>query len=59
MESFLFLSFPVKFRLVGGLNRYSGRIEVYYNNTWGTICDDGFGAEEARVICGYFGYRSG
>ena len=35
-------------RLRDGPDEYSGRLEVYYNGEWGTVCADGFGYEEAR-----------
>lgn len=49
----------VRYRLADGSSHYEGRIEVLYNNTWGTICNDSFGSSEALVICGYFGFRDG
>ena len=42
-------------RLVGGRNEYEGRIEVQYQGQWGTVCDDGFGMDDARVACRMMG----
>ncbi|XP_064385141.1 soluble scavenger receptor cysteine-rich domain-containing protein SSC5D-like [Halichondria panicea] len=38
-------------RLVGGEGPYVGRVEIFLNNTWGTICDDFFTAYEGAVVC--------
>jgi hypothetical protein len=44
-------------RLVGGAS--SGRLEIFFNGAFGTVCDDGFGAEEARVACRELGFADG
>ena len=44
-------------RLVGGPNPREGRLEVYYNRQWGTVCDDGFNQAAARVVCNSLGLR--
>ncbi len=43
-------------RLAGGPNENSGRVEIYREGEWGTICDDSWYTTEGSVACKQLGF---
>ena len=42
-------------RLFGGNSIREGRVEIYVNGMWGTVCDDGWNSYATTVTCRQLG----
>lgn len=57
----LFFPFTVQcqngdLRLLNGSQPWNGRLEICYNNVWGTICNQQFSGVDASVACRLLGF---
>ena len=55
-SSFFLVCVQSSIRLVGGANNMTGRVEICFNNQWGTICDSQWSTPDASVVCRQLGF---
>ena len=48
-------NFKGNVRLVDGQNEFEGRVEMCKRGQWKTVCNHGWGSEEATVVCRQIG----
>ena len=41
---------------MNGQTEFEGRVEMCWNQEWGTVCDGFWDVQDARVVCRQLGY---
>ncbi len=44
---------------MGGANHLTGRVDICFNNEWGTVCNQMWDDTDAGVVCRQLGFRHG
>ena len=47
---------PIRLMIENQNSTNEGRVEIFYNNRWGTICDDSWDYNDALVVCRRLGF---
>jgi hypothetical protein len=50
---------PPMVRIAADSTTNTGRLEFLWNGSYGTVCQDGFGAQETDVACRELGFETG
>ena len=40
---------------IDGMSKYHGRVEIFHDGEWGSVCDDDWDYHQADVVCRQLG----
>ena len=53
---YIFIALPIRLA-DGNIFPFSGRVEIYQNGVWGTVCDKNWTNNNTQVVCQQLGYE--